>query len=109
MGRALDAAEPWLSTQFTIAADHPALAGHFPGNPVVPGVVLLQRVLSVLSAHLEADQRAVVADAKFVRLLRPGEHCTIAIWRPHQRRFTYECRARLELVARGSLLLEPDA
>jgi 3-hydroxymyristoyl/3-hydroxydecanoyl-(acyl carrier protein) dehydratase len=29
----------------TIANDHPALAGHFPGHPVVPGVLVLDEVI----------------------------------------------------------------
>lgn len=64
-------------TPLCIDATHPALAGHFPGNPVVPGVVLLERVAAALR-----DWRGVgVAslDAKFVQPLLPGESAVIEL------------------------------
>jgi acyl-coenzyme A synthetase/AMP-(fatty) acid ligase len=35
----------------TISADHPALPGHFPGHPIVPGVLLLELVEALLAEH----------------------------------------------------------
>ena len=40
-----------------ISANHPALPGHFPGHPVVPGVVLLDAVVKALPAHAGAAVR----------------------------------------------------
>ena len=56
---------------------HPALAGHFPGNPVVPGVVLLERVAAACKAWRGA--RVAQCDAKFMRPLLPGEDAVIEL------------------------------
>lgn len=37
-----------VSERLRISAQHPSLPGHFPGHPVVPGVVLLDRVAAAL-------------------------------------------------------------
>jgi 3-hydroxymyristoyl/3-hydroxydecanoyl-(acyl carrier protein) dehydratase len=36
--------------RFSIPSDHPSLPGHFPGRPVVPGVVLLDRVVAAIES-----------------------------------------------------------
>ena len=60
-------------TTFAIAADHPAFAGHFPGMPIVPGVVLLDEALVVMQAEdgLAPDQ-CRIASAKFFHPAGPG-------------------------------------
>lgn len=60
-----------------IGADHPALAGHFPGHPVVPGVVVLERVAAALTAW--RGQRVAKLDAKFLQPLQPDEDALIEL------------------------------
>lgn len=55
-----------------VDANHPALPGHFPGRPVVPGVVLLDRVREALTIVLEADNAAPrIAGLPAVKFLSP--------------------------------------
>jgi 3-hydroxymyristoyl/3-hydroxydecanoyl-(acyl carrier protein) dehydratase len=57
-----------------IPADHPAYAGHFPGRPILPGVVLLDETLHALAARLHrADAARQLKSVKFLSPVRPGE------------------------------------
>ena len=64
---------------FTIDADHPALPGHFPGRPVVPGVVVLDRVLAAIEATHGPLGALRLPQVKFVRPLLPGEPAQVVI------------------------------
>jgi 3-hydroxyacyl-[acyl-carrier-protein] dehydratase len=66
-----------LSEKFHIAAGHPALPGHFPGTPVVPGVVLLDHVVAAVESGWK--MRVVgFAQVKFLRPLLP--ECTVELF-----------------------------
>jgi 3-hydroxyacyl-[acyl-carrier-protein] dehydratase len=79
-----------------IGSAHPAVPGHFPGNPVVPGVVLLDRIAAALERA--GDGRlARIGAVKFLAPLRPDEDAELRITRDGTR-----VRFRIE---RGDMLI----
>jgi len=65
-------------TTLRIDPGHPALAGHFPGAPVLPGVVLLDETVRALEQRQgTASARWTVAAAKFLKPVLPGETLTL--------------------------------
>ncbi len=67
----------------TVPADHPVFAGHFPGQPLVPGALLLAEVMEAvqrvpaLAARLGANP--TLAAAKFLAPVRPGSTLSIEL------------------------------
>lgn len=64
-----------------IAADHPAFDGHFPGQPILPGVALLAEVMEAAAARpafaAALGREPQLAAAKFLAVVRPGTTLTI--------------------------------
>lgn len=56
-----------------VPADHPALSGHFPNDPVVPGVVILARVADALRAQVPQLELGALLNARFHAPLKPGQ------------------------------------
>ena len=65
--------------QFVTPADHPSLPGHFPGRPVVPGVVVLERVLEAIEAAHGPLGALRLPQVKFAQPLLPGETARIEL------------------------------
>ena len=86
-----------------IPTTHPSLPGHFPGYPIVPGVVLLDTVIETARRHLGGCRILSLPNAKFVAPLGPGVRFTIelASEAPGSLRFVVKTMERT--IASGSL------
>jgi 3-hydroxyacyl-[acyl-carrier-protein] dehydratase len=87
-----------------VAPDHPAFAGHFPGQPLLPGVSLLAEVLEAvlddpaLAAIVGLAPR--IGAAKFLAPVRPGASLTIAL-EPGPRGVRFEVHEGERIAASG--------
>ncbi len=91
---------------FTIPPTHPCLAGHFPGRPVVPGVVLLDHVLAAVLAANPGARAAGLPMVKFTRPVLPGQSVHVACSPAREGRVAFTCSEAGVDVARGTVLLE---
>lgn len=92
-------------TSFSIAPDHPAIPGHFPGNPVVPGVVILDMVRRAAEPALPAGLRINrLPRAKFVAPLLPGQQVDIDL-QQHGARLEFLVSRNGQLIAQGAFEL----
>ncbi|HDR9588981.1 TPA: acyl-CoA synthetase family protein [Burkholderia stabilis] len=95
---------------FTIPADHPALPGHFPGHPVVPGVVLLDHAIHAIGAALNRPLHTWrLGSAKFLSPVAPGEPLDLALDTAASGAIRFTLRAGARDVASGVLSAPPAA
>jgi 3-hydroxymyristoyl/3-hydroxydecanoyl-(acyl carrier protein) dehydratase len=89
-----------ITATFKIDASHPALPGHFPGNPIVPGVVLLDRLAAEVERHLKT-RLSKLPQVKFMRPLQPDESAQLSIdYAAPNGRFVIACGD--DVIAKGA-------
>lgn len=87
-----------------IPPDHPAFAGHFPGTPIVPGVVLLDEALHVIAtARGLALEHCTLTAVKFKSIVRPGQPVTLVFESTRPDCVSFELDSEGRSVANGTL------
>jgi 3-hydroxyacyl-[acyl-carrier-protein] dehydratase len=86
---AVDALDPGVSVRgrYRVTGDEELLTGHFPGNPVFPGVLQLEALAQTGAIAVLADDRYAgklplfggVEKVRFRRLVRPGDELVMTV------------------------------
>ena len=73
--------------RYRVTGDEAFLSGHFPGNPIFPGVIQLEALAQAGAIAVLADERYAdklplfggVAKVRFRRVVRPGEELLLEV------------------------------
>lgn len=89
VSRVLDLKEDGVTCQWDVTSDLDIFRGHFPGNPILPGVYISEHAFQCAAIaiycsepHQEMSTTPVlvrIEDARFKRMVRPGETLTTEI------------------------------
>ena len=80
-----------MDMTFTISAKHPSLAGHFPGNPVVPGVVILDEVINIIKVIKPGHTITAMPNVKFVQPLLPEQIVKVEVNEKSESAISFTC------------------
>jgi 3-hydroxyacyl-[acyl-carrier-protein] dehydratase len=77
----------YVEARYRVTGDEAFLAGHFPGNPVFPGVIQLEALAQAGVITLVTDERYAgklalfggVEDVRFRRVVRPGDELVLTV------------------------------
>jgi|SRR5436853_325777 len=93
-----------VSEALAVARDHPAYEGHFPGQPILPGVVILAEALATIARSTGTTVESwEVSNAKFLEPVAPGTALTLTHERLERGGVRFEVRSPVGVVASGAL------
>jgi len=92
-----------LLFDFMILSSHPCLPGHFPDNSIVPGVVIIDKVIAGFTSDNANVNVKNIPNVKFLQPLEPDVLVQVRIEEKKLNLFTFDCFVKGTVIASGQL------
>lgn len=97
-------------THWNVPLDHPAFAGHFPGTPILPGVVLLDMALHAITTAAGIGlEGCEIGAVKFLSPVHPGDQLEIRHSSAASGAIRFDIVAGMRKIASGNIVLRSAA
>ena len=97
-----------ISADIKVKPDSPWFSGHFPGDPILPGIAQLAIVFDMIKQGAHNDFKITnVQKVRFKQIVRPGDQLKITVQPISKKLFYYSFRimVKSDVVCTGTLLL----
>ena len=91
---------PDIKVEYSITVDHASLEGHFPGNPVIPGVVIMQKVFETVSQAKPSTHYKIVM-TKFLQPLIPPATLSVYLTEKSENTITFKAMVDNDVISNG--------
>jgi len=95
-----------ICRHYTIANNHPCLAGHFPNNPVIPGVVVLDYLRDLFEKSYADEYIKTIINVKFSHPLYPEQQFSLYLKRLGFNKVKFRCISHREMIIHGVFMIE---
>ena len=94
-----------MPAKFAIPVQHPSIKGHFPGNPIVPGVVIINTIIEIIERSMPGRRVVAIKYIKFIKPLKPGVEVKLSVGKKGLRDLDIVCEGEDGVLVKGKLVL----
>jgi len=80
-----------ISFDFIVSSSHPSIPGHFPGNPIVPGAVIIENVIQAFSRLDDFKKVVSISTVKFIKPIEVNQKVDVNFLSISTELISFEC------------------